>query len=102
MTVLLVTKLMFLLIVTGLLLLVKAAVIKPTMYYKEEIEGIRKPDCLFILLDINECDEDSDGCAHQCTNTISSYYCSCNIGYSLDTDDHGCTSESIIIMYMFI
>ena len=51
-----------------------------------------------ILLDINECDEDSDGCAHQCTNTISSYYCSCNIGYSLDADDHGCTSEFVIII----
>ena len=52
---------------------------------------------LFILLDINECDEDSDGCAHQCTNTISSYYCSCNTGYSLDTDGYGCTSEFISI-----
>ena len=31
--------------------------------------------------------------------SISSYYCSCNIGYILDIDDHGCTSEFIIIGY---
>ena len=88
---------MFLLIVTGVLLLVKAPVINSII--KKKLKGY--VNYLFNLLDINECDEDSDGCAHQCTNTISSYYCSCDIGYSLDTDDHGCTSEFIIIMYIY-
>ena len=89
---------MFLLIVTGVLLLVKAPVINSII--KKKLKGYIN-HYLFNLLDINECDEDSDGCAHQCTNTISSYYCSCDIGYSLDTNDHGCTSEFIIIMYIY-
>lgn len=44
-----------------------------------------------LLTDIDECHEHTDGCAHQCNNTISSYYCSCNTGYSLDSDDHSCS-----------
>ena len=48
------------------------------------------------IIDINECVEDTDGCAHQCTNTISSYFCTCNSGYSLDSDQHGCIGEFII------
>ena len=54
------------------------------------------------IIDINECAEDTDGCAHQCTNTISSYFCTCNSGYSLDSDQHGCTGKLIISLSIFI
>ena len=40
--------------------------------------------------DIDECNEDSDGCAQTCTNTIGGYICSCGSGYSLASDAHGC------------
>ena len=40
--------------------------------------------------DIDECNEDSDGCAQTCTNTIGSYICSCGSGYRLASDAHGC------------
>ncbi|CAH1781849.1 unnamed protein product, partial [Owenia fusiformis] len=30
------------------------------------------------------------GCDHTCSNTEGSYECSCNIGYALEDDNHGC------------
>ena len=37
----------------------------------------------FFVLDINECETDNGGCEHICTNTQSSFYCSCQNGYEL-------------------
>ena len=44
----------------------------------------------FHIPDINECDTDNGGCDHNCTDSIGSYNCSCDIGYILATDNHGC------------
>ena len=44
--------------------------------------------------DIDECAENTDGCAHNCHNTAGSYYCSCNTGYRLNADGHACDGES--------
>ena len=41
--------------------------------------------------DINECDDNSDGCSHNCNNTDGSYECSCNNGYVLDSDGKRCS-----------
>ena len=46
--------------------------------------------------DIDECVLNTDGCAHNCTNTIGSYTCSCRMGFSLAANRHSC--EGIIIM----
>ena len=43
-----------------------------------------------ILLDINECDEGSHNCKHNCTNTAGSFECSCNSGYRLDDNGRNC------------
>ena len=40
--------------------------------------------------DIDECVEDIDDCAQNCTDTDGSYVCSCGIGYRLANDSHGC------------
>ena len=45
---------------------------------------------IILLIDINECSEATDDCAHNCTNTNGSYTCSCNTGYHLDNDRHSC------------
>ena len=39
-----------------------------------------------IILDIDECEEHTDNCSTDatCVNTIGSYNCTCNIGYSGD------------------
>ena len=34
------------------------------------------------LSDINECDNNNGGCSHVCTNSIGSFACSCDSGYS--------------------
>ena len=46
-----------------------------------------------IPVDIDECAEDRDGCAQICTDTDSSYFCSCEVGYDLARDRHGCNGE---------
>ena len=40
--------------------------------------------------DVDECAENIDGCAQTCFNTEGSYACSCNAGYRLAGDRHGC------------
>ena len=48
-----------------------------------------------LIADINECTEYNGGCQHNCTNTNSSYSCSCKDGYKLNEhDNHNCTEFS--------
>ena len=44
----------------------------------------------YMNTDIDECSEGTDGCAHTCTNDAGSYSCSCQSGYQLTNDRHGC------------
>lgn len=55
--------------------------------YKKKLTKI-----LFILLslDIDECSFDNGGCNQTCTNTTGSYKCSCDEGFVLNPDEHGC------------
>ena len=53
--------------------------------------------CFFHIPDINECDTDNGGCDHNCTDSIGSYDCSCDIGYILATDNHGCGKSKNIV-----
>ena len=43
-----------------------------------------------MIIDIDECKRSNGGCDHHCNNTIGSYYCSCNDGYSLGKDNLSC------------
>ena len=40
-----------------------------------------------------ECDEDLHLCEQVCTNTESSYQCTCNPGYTLSINRFSCNSE---------
>ncbi|KAI6653409.1 Fibrillin-2-like [Oopsacas minuta] len=43
-------------------------------------------------VDIDECSLNSINCSQICTNTVGSYSCSCNPGYTLDSDMYTCSS----------
>ena len=40
--------------------------------------------------DINECTDGSSNCHHMCTNDDGSYHCSCERGFSLQSDGITC------------
>ena len=41
--------------------------------------------------DINECAVNTDGCNQVCTNTVGSFRCSCNTGYTLNANGRTCS-----------
>ena len=47
-----------------------------------------------IYADINECTDGTHRCEQICRNSPGSYNCSCNAGYILANDRHGCTSKT--------
>lgn len=49
--------------------------------------------------DIDECTEGADGCAQTCTDTDGNYTCSCDVGYKLANDQHGCDGQYIIVLH---
>ena len=46
-----------------------------------------------IVSDNNECFDDKGNCEHQCINTLGSYECKCNAGYSLSADGKTCQGK---------
>lgn len=42
------------------------------------------------LTDIDECAINNGGCMHRCEDTIGSFICSCNDGYTLHENGHDC------------
>ena len=49
--------------------------------------------CGYSALDVNECLTNNGGCAQICTNTVGSFTCSCNTGYSLGADARSCVGK---------
>ena len=43
-----------------------------------------------ICPDIDECAAETDDCSQTCTNTVGSFTCGCNSGYTLDDDGINC------------
>jgi len=42
------------------------------------------------VVDIDECENGTNNCGQNCSNTLGSYYCSCIDGYVLLSDYHNC------------
>ena len=47
----------------------------------------------FVHVDVDECANDTDGCAQTCTNSEGSYTCSCVSGNTLSTDNLNCEGK---------
>ena len=61
---------------------------------------IESPQLLILFYsDIDECANGTSGCDQICANEIGSYSCSCESGYRLRNDSHGCTGILIIIAH---
>ena len=61
--------------------------------------------CVYIYVDINECETDHNGgCDHICTNTNGNYYCTCQDGYVLMKDNSSCAgmNEMVIIAKLIL
>ena len=52
--------------------------------------------CSIFHSDIDECIHGLDGCNHNCTNTVGSYFCTCMDGYELESNNHTCTGDGWI------
>jgi hypothetical protein len=49
---------------------------------------------IFVLrIDVNECSEKVSGCQQRCINTLGSYYCQCNRGFTLHSNKKSCSGE---------
>ena len=66
-----------------------------TCKYTHRYKIIYYSNIILYNVDVDECDTDNGGCEHTCTNSVGSYTCSCNTGYTLDLDDEGCSREKL-------
>ena len=48
---------------------------------------------IIVTIDIDECSMQVDECEHNCNNTLGSYTCSCDDGYSLDRNGLQCNGK---------
>ena len=51
---------------------------------------------LKLYIDINECAQGTDLCEQDCHNVPGSYLCSCNSGYTLNSDGHTCDGKAYL------
>ena len=57
---------------------------------KDQLRAYNDNNIIIIFIDVDECFMHVDDCDHNCNNTVGSYTCSCNDGYTLDEDGLQC------------
>ena len=65
---------------------------------KDVLYCMRVYTCNLIFLftvDVDECEEEIDGCDQICNNTEGSFFCSCMMGYSLADDQFNCSGKDV-------
>ena len=56
---------------------------------------------ILCIIDIDECSI-VNSCNQICNNTIGSYYCACQTGYTLSNDSHTCTGIAANLFCMYV
>ena len=54
-------------------------------------------DYVFMHTDVDECATNNGGCAQTCTNTVGSFVCSCQSGYTLASNGLTCDGELLVL-----
>ena len=52
------------------------------------------------LSDLDECQTNNGGCEQVCNNTVGSFVCSCNEGYSLTSNGFNCTGKLCVVVFV--
>ena len=50
---------------------------------------------IYYTSDVNECTDNNGGCEHTCINNDGSYSCSCQSGYSLNSNSRNCSGKNM-------
>ncbi|XP_059143177.1 tolloid-like protein 1 [Physella acuta] len=58
--------------------------------FKSDSSVQKKGFTAFFRTDKDECAVNNGGCHHVCKNTVGSYHCACQSGFTLHEDMHGC------------
>ena len=56
----------------------------------------------YLVVDVDECEDDTDGCSQTCTNTKGSFTCGCNNGYVLNVDGTACDGMYMVLIYYYV
>ena len=64
------------------------------------ILSVHVDDENFFYIDVDECMENSDRCAHNCQNTEGSYTCNCSEGFLLNNDGYSCIGMYACLSYL--
>ena len=56
-----------------------------------------------IVVDVNEClDDVTNVCEFGCINIEGSFYCDCDLGYTLDIDERTCNGNAICLQRLLM
>ena len=53
------------------------------------------------MIDVNECQTNGGGCEHNCSNTVGSFECLCQQGFSLASDGLQCNGKVTAFFPMY-
>ena len=55
-----------------------------------------------LYLDVDECSTANGGCQQLCNNTVGSFFCFCQLGYSLQLNGFNCSGKIFPYIYFYV
>lgn len=66
------------------------------MHFNTQIVFMCKYCAVYINEDHHECGTNQDNCDQNCHNTYGSYFCTCDSGWRLSSNDHTCVGKKVV------